>query len=427
MEQFGNENRWLSIVETAIYNCFVELYYTGIALVAWFNPKAKHFVNGRKSIFLQLQDLKTNTENRYWFHCASLGEFEQARPLIEAIKKQDEKVFIAVSFFSPSGYEIRKNHPLADVVFYLPKDTKANAKKLLYLLRPTQVFWVKYEFWYHILKALKTQQIPTYLVCANFREGQIFFKRYGAFFRKQLSFFTKIFVQNKASEKLLKTIGVPSIVAGDTRFDRVCEIASQAKSIPEIENFAQGKKLLIAGSTWNADIELLSDALPDDFFSDYKLVIAPHNVNEEAIKFIESKGKVAQKNIVRYSSLKENTTSVNAPVLILDTTGLLASAYRYGTLAYIGGGFGASVHNVLEAAVYGLPTIFGTNYKKSREAIELIELNAAKSVKNVEELKHILQLFKNQEFLKKSSETGRNYVVENSGATQRIIDALAEK
>lgn len=404
-----------------LYNLFIHSYFASIKVASFFNPKAKKFVNGRKETFAKLKAVSLNAEKRYWFHCASLGEFEQARPLIEALKKQDTKSFIAVSFFSPSGYEIRKNFTLADIVFYLPKDTKYNAEKLIALLQPTQVFWIKYEFWHHILEALKLRNIPTFLVCANFREEQVFFKRYGTFFRKQLSFFTKIFVQNERSKNLLNAINISGIVAGDTRFDRVHEIAAQVKQIPEIEDFAQGKKLLIAGSTWNIDVALLANALDENFFAEYKLVIVPHNVSEKAVAFVEE--KFAERT-VRYSSVASRF-SIAESVLIFDTTGLLASAYRYATIAYIGGGFGASVHNVLEAAVYGLPTIFGPNYKKSQEAIELIELDAAKTVRNAEELRQALQLFQSLELWKRSSGTTRNYVAENNGATEKILSWLS--
>lgn len=402
-------------VSLLLYNLFIHAYFAVANLLARFDSKVKLFINGRKETWPKLQAVSLKSEKRYWFHCASLGEFEQARPLIESLKKQDANSFIAVSFFSPSGYEIRKNYALANVVFYLPKDTRTNAELLISLLKPTQVFWIKYEFWYHILNALKAHTIPTYLVCANFREDQVFFQWYGAFFRKTCSFFTTIFTQNERSQKLLSEIGISAVVAGDTRFDRVCEIAKQAKTIPEIEHFAQGKKLLIAGSTWNVDVELLANALDETFFSEYKLVIVPHDVSEKSVAFVEEKfsGKTT-----RFSLVASNTSAgYNEQILILDTTGLLASAYRYGSIAYIGGGFGASVHNVLEAAVYGIPTIFGTNYKKSIEAIDLIRLNAAKSVHNTEELKVALQLLQNST----SGETAKNYVLENSGATARIL------
>lgn len=403
-----------------LYDLFIQLYFFAAWLASFFNPKAYRFINGREETWLKLNAVSLKAEKRYWFHCASLGEFEQARPLIALLKKNEKDCFIAVSFFSPSGYEIRKNFPLADVVFYLPKDTKANAEKLIQFLRPTQVFWIKYEFWYHILDALKTHNIPTYLVCAHFRTKQVFFQWYGAFFRKTCSFFTTIFTQDESSKKLLNEINISAVVAGDTRFDRVIEIAQQAKSIPEIDQFAQGKKLLIAGSTWNTDVQLLANSLDEPFFEEYKLVLVPHDILEKSVSFAEDKfaGKTT-----RFSE-KENL-NLNAQILILDTTGLLSSAYRYGAIAYIGGGFGASVHNVLEAAVYGLPTIFGTNYQKSREAIELIELHAAKSIRNADELKSAIQLFQNKENWKRSSERAKNYVQENSGAAAKILSTFA--
>lgn len=386
-----------------------------LQLAALFHPKAKLLISGRKETWKKLEALPLIPQERIWFHCASLGEFEQARPLIEAIKAQQPNAFIAVSFFSPSGYTIRKNYALADVVFYLPADTPSNAKRLVDTLKPTTVFWVKYEYWYFMLSAIHAQKIPNYLVSSIFRKEQPFFGVWGDFFRQQLAFFSKIFVQDEASKTLLRTIGISAIVSGDTRFDRVAAIAKEAKAIANIAAFCENHPIMIAGSTWDTDIEKLSDVLDAPFFEKHRLVIVPHDVTEANIKYIEQQfiGKT-----VRYSTYTETN---QAPILIVDCTGLLSSIYRYGAFAYIGGGFGVCVHNIPEAAVYGLPTLFGPQHKKAKEALDLIRLKGAITVSDAHEFKNAVALMLIERERKAYALVAENYVKENVGATSKIL------
>ncbi|MFN8316739.1 MAG: glycosyltransferase N-terminal domain-containing protein [Chitinophagales bacterium] len=382
-----------------------------------FHPKAKLLIEGRSETWEKLSTINFSTPQRIWFHCASLGEFEQARPLIEALKAKQPNLFLALSFFSPSGYEVRKNYALADVVFYLPADTALNARRLLQLLKPTTVYWVKYDFWHFILSEIQLQQIPNYLVCSIFRKEQPFFATWGAFFRQQLTFFTTIFVQDEASKKLLAAIKVNALVAGDTRFDRVATIAAENKSLEDIEHFCQSKKVMIAGSTWKVDIDQLKAALPSDFFERYRLVIVPHDVNESNIAYIENQ---FPGQTIRYSAYSNEILS---PILIVDSTGILSTIYRYGTFAYIGGGFGVCVHNILEAAVYGVPTIFGPHHTKAKEALDLIQQNGAIAVSSTNELKQAITNLQNEKECQLYSTLAKNYVERNTGATEQILKA----
>ncbi len=398
-----------------VYRLFIFGYSCFLKLASLFHPKAKLLVDGRNNTWAKLSKINTLSQQRIWFHCSSLGEFEQARPLIEALKAKQPNIFIALSFYSPSGYEIRKNFPLADVVFYLPADTSTNAKRLIQLLQPTTVFWIKYDFWHCILAEIHQQKIPNYLVCSIFRKEQIFFSKWGEFFQQQLTFFKTIFVQDEASKLLLSNIGIPAIVAGDTRFDRVAAIAAEPKKLDTIEKFCSAQSIMIAGSTWTVDIDHLKDALPKDFFAANRLIIVPHDVNESNIQYVEN---AFSGQTIRYSKYVDSTS---APVLIVDSTGLLSSMYRYGSFAYIGGGFGVSVHNILEAAVYGLPTIFGPNHTKAKEALDLIQNKGAVCVENSTALKIAITLFLNDDTRSSYSIVARNYVNTNIGATAKIL------
>ncbi len=404
-------------LSTLVYRLFVVGYSSLLKLASLFHPKAKLLIDGRSETWEKLSTINSSSPQRIWFHCASLGEFEQARPLIEALKAKQPNLFLALSFFSPSGYEVRKNYALADVVFYLPADTALNARRLLQLLKPTTVYWVKYDFWHFILSEIQLQQIPNYLVCSIFRKEQPFFATWGAFFRQQLTFFTTIFVQDEASKKLLETIKIKAVVAGDTRFDRVAAIAAENKSLEDIDHFCQSKKVMIAGSTWKVDIDQLKAALPSDFFERYRLVIVPHDVNESNIAYIENQ---FPGQTIRYSAYSNEILS---PILIVDSTGILSTIYRYGTFAYIGGGFGVSVHNILEAAVYGLPTIFGPHHKKAKEALDLIQQNGAIAVSTSNELKQAITNLQNEKECQLYSTLAKNYVERNTGATEQILKA----
>lgn len=404
-------------LSTLVYRLFVVGYSSLLKLASLFHPKAKLLIDGRSETWEKLSTINSSSPQRIWFHCASLGEFEQARPLIEALKAKQLNLFIALSFFSPSGYEVRKNYALADVVFYLPADTALNARRLLQLLKPTTVYWVKYDFWHFILSEIQLQQIPNYLVCSIFRKEQPFFATWGAFFRQQLTFFTTIFVQDEASKKLLAAIKVNALVAGDTRFDRVATIAAENKSLEDIDHFCQSKKVMIAGSTWKVDIDQLKAALPSDFFERYRLVIVPHDVNESNIAYIENQ---FPGQTIRYSAYSNEILS---PILIVDSTGILSTIYRYGTFAYIGGGFGVCVHNILEAAVYGVPTIFGPHHTKAKEALDLIQQNGAIAVSSTNELKQAITNLQNEKECQLYSTLAKNYVERNTGATEQILKA----
>jgi 3-deoxy-D-manno-octulosonic-acid transferase len=408
-----------------IYTAFVYLYGLAIRLGASFNAKAKLWVNGRTDIFQIIKADVAGFENRkiIWVHCASLGEFEQGRPVIEKVKSNEPSTVIVLTFFSPSGYEVRKNYAGADFIYYLPIDTFSNAERFIALVKPAAVFFVKYEFWYNYLYVLKNKDIPTYLISGIFRENHYFFKWYGKWARQQLKSFTHFYLQNTLSEKLLNTIGYTNTtVAGDTRFDRVFEISKSVKAIPLIQQFKQSENCLIAGSTWLEDEELLSTI---NFTTlNFKLIIAPHEINEEHIIAIEELfSKSSTDKCLRYSQANEQNVS-NATILIIDNIGMLSSIYQYGTIAYIGGGFGKGIHNILEAATFGLPIIFGPNYQKFTEAIELITAEGAFCVSNEEKLKKCIDLLTEKEQYKKASTAAKEYVLKNKGATEKILASI---
>jgi 3-deoxy-D-manno-octulosonic-acid transferase len=394
-----------------------------------FNEKAKRWLSGRKNVFAGLAAFTgANQPATIWFHCASLGEFEQARPLLERIREQYPAYAILLSFFSPSGYEIRKDYKGADYVTYLPMDGPANAKRFLDRVKPCLVIWVKYEYWYFYLQGIKQRNIPLLLVSGIFRQDQPFFKSWGALYRDMLGCFTWLFVQNQESKKWLATIGFSANVAvsGDTRFDRVIEIAASAGSIPVIEKFIDGCPVIVAGSTWQEDEEEL-----DHFANSHpeiKFIIAPHEIDEDHLKDIE---KLFHHSI-RYSKLMEdkiqNVEFKIQNVLIIDNIGMLAGLYKYATIAYVGGGFGDDgVHNVLEAAVYRKPVVFGPVYEKFAEAVELADAGAAFDVENALELEEtLLLLLKNETEYNAACKAAGDYVYANTGATQKILRYIQE-
>lgn len=404
-----------------LYRLAIICYQLFIHFAALFHPKAKLWVDGRKNIDQKLREKKLNEEKIIWIHCASLGEFEQGRPLIEQLKKERPTYKILLTFYSPSGYEIRKNYPLADHILYLPVDTASNAKQFVKLVQPQFVFFIKYEFWYYFLKELKQQNIPSYLVAAVFRKNQVFFKWYGGFFRKMLPFFSHIFVQNQESQELLKSIGLNnSTIAGDTRIDRVLTIAKQAKSFPIIEQFVEGQAVLIAGSTWQADEAILSRFINEYAPDDWKFIIAPHEIKEQHIRLLEQSLTVS---CLRYSQANINN-SVRSKVLIIDNIGMLSALYQYGKVAYIGGGFGAGIHNTLEPIAFGLPVIFGPKYKKFTEANWLVSHQGGFVIQNVTDFRRVFQDLAQTDFYKKTSDTARLYIEKNQGATQKVLTHL---
>ncbi|HVA97768.1 MAG TPA: glycosyltransferase N-terminal domain-containing protein [Bacteroidia bacterium] len=404
-----------------LYNSFIFFYHLFIRLAAVFNPKAKLWVDGRKNIFAEIEKKVNGIPKIIWIHCASLGEFEQGRPLIEEIKKKFSDYKILLTFFSPSGYEIRKNYSGADFIFYLPMDSSANAKKFISIVKPSLALFVKYEFWFNYLNTLKKNKIPTYLVSGIFRENHYFFKWYSTWFRKQLSVFTFFFLQDETSEKLLNSVGYTNTkITGDTRFDRVLAISKNSKPIDLITLFKGNKKIILAGSTWEMDEQLIS--LINFSQANYKLIIAPHEVNENHIELIRQ--RFSKNNLLCFSQANiDNIKTVD--LLIIDNIGMLSSLYQYADIAYIGGGFGKGIHNILEAAAFGMPIIFGPNYAKFKEANDLLKLGAAFSIESSEKFEKIfLSLTKNEVVRNEISQISIDYVVKNCGATASILNNI---
>jgi 3-deoxy-D-manno-octulosonic-acid transferase len=404
---------------TFIYKAGIYIYSALIHFFSFFNEKASLFVSGRKSWEKNLAQKIDGNSKYIWFHCSSLGEFEQGRPVIEELKHQLPEYKIVLTFFSPSGYEIRKNYALADVIVYLPLDTKRNAGTFLNIVKPEKAFFVKYEFWYFYISELRKRNIPLYVISAIFRESQQFFKNtpWALWYRKILFQVEHLFVQNEKSGELLKTLGLANFtVSGDTRFDRVAAIAQGSKEIPIVEKFRGNSQLIIAGSTWKPDEELLADFINQS--SSIKFIIAPHEVSANNINRIH---QLLKKPAISFSKVTESEID-QFEVLIIDSVGLLSSLYRYGNVAYIGGGFGVGIHNILEAATFGLPVIFGPNYKKFKEAVDLTLEGGSVSISNYGELRQALnKLINDENALKKASEICRNYVAKNVGSTKVII------
>jgi 3-deoxy-D-manno-octulosonic-acid transferase len=406
------------------YNIIIHIYYFGIHVFSLFDKKAEQWIKGRKQIFHRIA-ATVNTNNPVaWFHCASLGEFEQGRPVMEAFRKEFPGHRILVTFFSPSGYEVRKNYEGADYIFYLPMDTSRNAKKFLELIRPDVAFFIKYEYWFNYLRYLKKMHVPVIGISSIFRPGQRFFNWYGGWQRSLLRSFDHFFVQNEPSAKLLRQAGIDQVtVSGDTRFDRVFEIAGRAKSFPVMEKFKGNGMLFIAGSTWTPDEDLIVELIHQNR-ENLKFIIAPHEVHKERIDALMRR---LPPDSLRFSH-PDDSKIKTAKVMVIDSIGILSHLYQYADVTYIGGGFGAGIHNILEAATFGKPIIFGPKYQKFQEARDLISGKGAFSVKNKNSFLEISgKLLTGTEFLKEASEICRNYVKENRGATKMIIDYMIKK
>lgn len=403
-----------------LYNFGIYTYKQLVNIASFRNLKARKMKQGHKEIFHYLAQNADPEGGYIWIHASSLGEFEQGRPIIEAIKAHYPEQKIAITFFSPSGYEVRKNYPKADLICYLPFDLPNNVNRFLNILKPKQAIFIKYEFWGNYLNALAKRNIPTYIISAIFRPSQIFFRPYGGYFRRILQNFEHLYVQDENSKKLLKDIGITKVsVTGDTRFDRVLEIRSQAKELPLIEQFSKEKFTLIAGSSWPKDEEIFIDYF--NRHPEMKLIIAPLEIHEEHIQFILSR---LNRTTIRYTQADEKNIQ-KADCIIIDCFGLLSSIYRYGQVAYVGGGFGAGIHNVPEAAVYSIPVIFGPNHKKFKEAKELIIAGGGFSISKSEDFKLVMdRLLKNKEFLSKAGITAGQYIQNNSGASKKILKEL---
>ena len=396
-----------------MYTLSIRIYGAFIYIASFFNNKASMWVKGRKkNTFEPLQ------QKSIWMHCASLGEFEQGRPVLEAMKNAYPGYPIVLSFFSPSGYEIRKNYPLADVVTYLPLDTPGKAEQFISAVNPALVLWVKYEYWLNHLSFLRQKDIPVLLISGHFRINQPFFKWYGKIWREALEGFDRLFVQHQSSLELLKQIKLDSkaIVSGDTRFDRVFQIATNAAPISTLESFSADSRVIVAGSTWPKDETILKQFI--EKHPQYKLILAPHEVNDKRMNELKTEFPSAV-----FLSVYSEKKDALAQILIVDTIGLLSQLYGYATIAYIGGGFNKGIHNTLEAAVYGKPVLFGPKYQKFKEASEMIDIGCAFPIENEKTLTRIADKLNSEESLYiNTCSKAKEYVSKKKGATQVIID-----
>lgn len=417
-----------------IYNIVIYFVLWGIAIASLFNEKVRKMWRGEREAFKILKQKVDPNAKYIWFHAASLGEFEQGRPLMERIRKDYPQYKILLTFYSPSGYEVRKNYEGADIICYMPVDTRLNAIRFLRLVRPVMAFFIKYEFWSNFLHILKHRNIPTYSVSSIFREDQVFFKWYGRSYAGVLKCFTRFFVQNEESKRLLEGIGITAVdVVGDTRFDRVLQIKEAAKQLPICEAFRTGVassqsadvphhdfKVFVAGSSWPPDENIF---IP--FFNehkDWRLLIAPHVIAEEHLKLILS--LITGKKVVRYTQTTPEEAA-EADVLIIDCFGLLSSMYNYGDVAYIGGGFGVGIHNTLEAAVWNMPVIFGPNNKKFQEAQGLLKSDGGFEINTYEDFSGLMSSLMNDEaFLKQAGDKAGAFVAHLAGATDKVLASV---
>lgn len=403
------------------------LYQIGIQTIAlllpltrYFSPKMRLFVEGRKQSFAILKNTIDSGEEYIWFHVASLGEYEQGLPVMEQFRQKYPKYKIVLTFFSPSGYEIRKNNKIAHITLYLPIDTRKNAKHFLNLVQPKMAFFIKYEFWPNYLKELEKRNIPTYLISGIFRKNQLFFKFYGGFFRNALQAFTHFFIQNKTSLSLLESIGFNNAtINGDTRFDRVAEIVEQAKPLNFIEQFKNNLFTVVVGSSWIDDEKVYLPYLNSK--ENIKWIIAPHNIKEEEIKRLQ---KSISKKVIRYTNYQSGDLS-GADVFIIDAIGILTQIYAYADVAYIGGGFKTGLHNILEPATYGIPVMIGPKYEKFQEAKDLVCLGSCLVVNNASEYSSMMnKLLNDINYRKELGKANRNFVLENKNATKVIMDIV---
>lgn len=405
-----------------IYAITIFIYLGAIYLASSFNRKARQWQTGRRGWRDSLRAIaeKAGNRKRVWIHCASLGEFEQGRPLIEGMKKAQPEVFVLLSFFSPSGFEIRKNYAFADAVIYLPGDTPRNARDFLGIFKPDHAIFVKYEFWFNLLAEMRRRRIPALLISARFRSDQIFFKFYGSWFRRQLQAFSKIFLQEPLPPELQGKLGVDSLVAGDTRVDRVMQIREENRAFAEIASFCSGHKVLIAGSTWPPDEALIARLVTHPCFKGWKLIIAPHDVRLKRVEAIEA---CIPLTACRHSALLHGEFNT-AKMLVIDHVGILSAVYRYGDIAYIGGAFGSGLHNTLEPIAFHLPVIFGPQYHKFIEASQLLSSGGAISVKNADALVSAFILLSEEKNYHKAADAANQYIEQNSGATRVILKEI---
>ena len=417
-----------------MYNVIIYLYLLGVAIYSRFNEKVRKMWRGEREAFRILKE-KVDPEAKYvWFHAASLGEFEQGRPLMEQLRREHPEYKILLTFFSPSGYEVRKNYDGADIITYLPLDTITNARRFLRAVRPVMAYFIKYEFWYNYLHILKHRGVPVYSVSSIFRPDQVFFKWYGRQYGKVLNCFTHFFVQNEVSKELLAKIGINNVtIVGDTRFDRVLQIKEAAKQLPIVEAFVKESgvgsresvghskpKVFVAGSSWPPDEEIFIKYFNQH--PEWKLIIAPHVIGEDHLRQIEK--LLEGRKVVRYTKISENSeSSENADVLIIDCFGLLSSIYRYGDVAYVGGGFGVGIHNLLEAAVWSVPVFFGPNNQKFQEAQGLKQSGGLEITDYESFASQMDRLAKDADYLKSQGTQAGRFVENLSGATEKVLAA----
>ena len=402
-----------------IYNLIIYLYLLGVAIYSRFNEKVRKMWRGEREAFKILREKVDPNAKYVWFHAASLGEFEQGRPLMEQLRREHPEYKILLTFFSPSGYEVRKNYEGADIITYLPLDTITNARRFLRTIRPVMAFFIKYEFWYNYLHILKHRQVPVFSVSSIFRPDQVFFKWYGRQYSPVLKCFTHFFVQNEVSKELLAKIGITAVsVVGDTRFDRVLQIKEAAKQLPLVEAFTNGApNVFVAGSSWPPDEEIFIKYF--NAHKDWKLIIAPHVIGEDHLKQIER--LLEGRRVVRYTEAEKTNALGDAEVLIINCFGLLSSIYHYGNVAYVGGGFGVGIHNLLEAAVWDVPVFFGPNNQKFQEA-QGLKKSGGFEINNYEEFAAQMDRFAaNKAYLKEQGQKAGQFVQGLSGATQKVL------